>query len=268
MLSNQQLEDYYKFGFVTPIKVLSASRAAQCLRSLEKHEIDRGFTFTREERRKPHLLYKELDALAHHTAVLDVIQDLIGPDILVVSSTLFIKEPHTTGYIGWHQDATYWSLCPMKVVTAWIALSASHRDNGCVQMARGSHLGGSLPHVETDDEDNVLSRRQNILEGIDKSQIADIVLAPGEMSVHDFNIAHGSGPNPGDKRRVGFAIRYISPALRQTAGPAMSACVARGVDDYHHFDPEPRPTRDFDPITLAFRDELLERHSSTGYATL
>ena len=267
-LTNEQIAEYREKGFVSPIKVMSGATAATHLNALSVHENTRGYRFTREERRKPHLLFSWLDKIAHLPSVLDAVESLIGPDILVVSSSLFIKEPRTTRYIGWHQDATYWTLSPMTVITAWVALSPSHHGNGCVQMAAGTHRGRSLPHVETDDENNDLSRRQNILQGIAEEQVTDIVLAPGEMSLHDFNIAHCSGANPSDVRRVGFAVRYIPPDLRQTAGPAMSACLARGVDRFHHFDPEPRPTRDFDPIAVAYRDALLERHAVTGYATL
>lgn len=247
---------------------MSTRAAGAHLNALAAHENSRGYRFTREERRKPHLMFAWLDQIAHLPTVLDAVEDLIGPNILVVSSSLFIKEPHTKGFIGWHQDATYWTLSPMTVVTAWVALSSSNPGNGCVQMSPGTHRTGELPHVETNDENNDLSRRQNIFQGIDDKQVTDIVLRPGEMSLHDFNIAHCSGPNPSHLRRVGFAIRYIPPDLRQTGGPMMSACLARGEDHHHHFDPEPRPTRDFDPVALAYRDQLLKRHASTGYATL
>lgn len=267
-LTDEQVACYREAGFVGPVPVMTNDRAATYLATLSAHENDRGYGFTREERRKPHLLFSWLDEIAHHPPVLDAVQDLIGPNILLVSSSLFIKEPHTTSYIGWHQDATYWTLSPMTVVTAWVALSASHCGNGCMQMASGTHRAGSLPHVETDDENNVLSKRQNIREGIDPSQVADVVLEPGEMSLHDFNIAHCSGANPSNERRVGFAMRYIPPDLQQTGGPQMSACLARGVDRYGHFDPEPRPSHDLDPLTVTYRRALLARHASTGYATL
>jgi len=247
---------------------MSETAAGTSLEALSTLERERGYRFTREERRKPHLLFSWLDRIAHLPAVLDAVETLIGPDILVVSSSLFIKEPCTDGFIGWHQDATYWYLSPMTVITAWVALTPSHCGNGCMRMATGTHRLGELPHVETDDENNVLSRRQNIIDGIEENQVRDVVLRPGEMSLHDFNIAHCSGPNSSNVRRIGFAIRYIPPHLDQTGGPLMSACLARGEDRHHHFDAEPRPSRDFDPITVAYRDELLQRHASTEYATL
>lgn len=267
-LSSEQIAKFYDEGFVFPINVMSETAAEVTLNALSTHEIERGYRFTREERRKPHLLFSWLDQIAHLPAVLDAVEDLIGPDILVVSSSLFTKEPCTPEFIGWHQDATYWHLSPMTVITAWVALSPSHCGNGCMRMAIGTHRAGELPHVETEDEHNVLSRRQNIIQGIEDTQVRDVVLRPGQMSLHDFNIAHCSGPNPSNVRRIGFAIRYIPPHLHQTGGPMMSACLARGVDRHHHFDPEPRPSRDFDPIAVAYRDELLQRHASSGYATL
>ena len=267
-LTDEQIAGYREDGFVSPIRVMPAVSADLHLKALASHEKARGYRITREERRKPHLLYTSLDEIAHLPAVLDAVEDVIGPDILMVSSSLFIKEPRTKGYVGWHQDGTYWTLSPMTVATAWVALSPSHRGNGCVRMAAGTHRGDSLAHVETGDENNVLSKRQNIFEGINDEQVADIVLEPGEMSLHDFKLAHCSAPNPSDQRRVGFAIRYIPPHLCQTGGPAMSACLARGVDRFGHFETEPRPKRDFDPAAVAYRDALLERHASTDYATL
>lgn len=267
-LSNDQIARYHDNGYVSPITVMPATAAEHCARTLASYEHTRGFQFTREERRKPHLLFTWLDNIAHHPAVLDAVESLIGPDILIVSSSLFIKEAHTPDYIGWHQDATYWTLSPMTVVTAWVALTHSHVGNGCVRVAVGTHRGDSLATVETDDDNNVLSRRQNILVGIEESAVADVVLTPGQMSLHDFNLAHCSGANPGDERRIGFAIRYIPPDLRQTGGPGMSACLARGVDRYRHFELEPRPRHDLDPVTVAYRKALLERHAITEYATL
>ena len=267
-LSADQIASYRDDGYVAPITVMPSSSAEDCARALADYEQGRGYKFTREERRKPHLLFSWLDKIAHHPRVLDAVESLIGPDILVVSSSLFIKEPYTPDYIGWHQDATYWTLSPMTVVTAWVALTHSHSGNGCVRVATGTHKGDSLASVETDDEDNMLSRRQNILEGIEESAVADVVLAPGQMSLHDFNLAHCSGANPGSERRIGFAVRYIPPDLRQTSGPRMTACLARGVDRYQHFEPEPRPRHDLDPVTVAYRETLLERHAVTGYSTL
>jgi ectoine hydroxylase-related dioxygenase (phytanoyl-CoA dioxygenase family) len=172
---------------------------------------------------------------------------------------LFIKEPKDPAYISWHQDVAYWGLEPYDVLTAWVALSPSTRQSGCMRVLPGSHAGDIAPHKDTYAANNMLSRGQEMQVEVDETKVVDIVLRPGEMSLHHVKIAHGSDPNDADDRRIGLAIRYIPAHVRQTIGADDTATLVRGVDRHGHFEPEPRPVADFAPEGLANQARLRDR---------
>jgi non-heme Fe2+,alpha-ketoglutarate-dependent halogenase len=234
-LSSAELERYRRDGVLFPIPVLSAG------------EIDRfGAAFFDLERRlggKPsaqqlaqtHLHFRWAYDLATHPGVLDAVEDVIGPDILIWTVSIFPKHGHDPAYISWHQDGTYWGLDSTRVTTAWIALTDSTVENGCMRVVAGSHTRPIMPHRETYAEDNLLSRGQEVQVDVKEEDATDVVLRAGEMSLHHVNIIHGSNPNRSAGRRVGFAIRFTTPATRQ-AGERPVAVLARGRDDHHHFE--------------------------------
>src|SRR4029453_15391031 len=157
---------------------------------------------------KPHLLFTWLAELVRHPSVLDAVEDVLGPDILCWNTSFFTKEARSPGFVSWHQDATYWGLSEPDVVTAWVAFTESTPANGNMRVIPGSHRA-PVPHVDTFHPDNLLSRGQEIAVEVDESRAVDIVLAPGEMSLHHVLMVHGSGANLSGDRRIGFAIRYI-----------------------------------------------------------
>jgi ectoine hydroxylase-related dioxygenase (phytanoyl-CoA dioxygenase family) len=175
----------------------------------------------------------------------------------VWSSSIFPKKPHDPSYISFHQDGTYWGLGSTEVTTAWIALTPSTVESGCMRVAPGTHLDPIHPHVETRAENNMLTRGQEVQVEVDESRVLDIVLQPGEMSLHHVNIIHGSNPNGSDTKRVGFAIRYMTPRVRQSGDPN-PVVLARGRDDFHHnelLDSPPAP---------ANLDEAILRHQEAA----
>jgi ectoine hydroxylase-related dioxygenase (phytanoyl-CoA dioxygenase family) len=202
-------------------------------------------------KQKPHLLFTWLDELARDDGVLDAVEGVIGPNILCWASGFFTKEAHDPSYVSWHQDLTYWGLEPADIVTAWVALSPSTPESGCMRVIPGSHKQDVLAHTETFAEHNLLSRGQEIQVEVDERQSADVVLQPGEMSLHHVKLIHGSGANRADDRRIGFAIRYVPTYVRQTAGAEDSAMLVRGVDTYGHFLEETPPAADLDEAALA-----------------
>ena len=173
--------------------------------------------------------------LATHPRVLDAVEDVLGPDILVWTVSIFPKYPRDPGYISWHQDGTYWGLDSTRVTTAWIALTDSTVDNGCMRVVPGSHRRPILPHRDTYAADNRLSRGQEIEVEVDERDAVDVVLRAGEMSLHHVNIIHGSNPNPSDGSRIGFAPRFTTPETRQIDGEPLTAVLARGRDRSGHF---------------------------------
>lgn len=174
-------------------------------------------------------------AIAAHTAVLDVVEQLIGPNILIWSSRWFSKMPGDKTYVSWHQDATYWGLSPLRVATAWVALSESIPENGCMRVIPETHKMALLPQIETYSPDNALTRGQEIAVEVDEKRAVDIVLRPGQMSLHHVLIVHGSKANTLDKPRIGIAIRYIAPEVKQD-GQRSVAMLVRGEDHYGNFD--------------------------------
>jgi ectoine hydroxylase-related dioxygenase (phytanoyl-CoA dioxygenase family) len=168
--------------------------------------------------------------------------------------------------VSWHQDSTYWGLSRPDVVTAWVALSPSTRANGAMEVIPGTHVLDQIPHRDTFDRDNMLSRGQEVMVDVDASRAVALELQPGEMSLHHVRLVHGSAANPSGERRIGFAIRYIPTDVAQTVRGDDSATLVRGVDRHGHFAHEPRPARDLDPEFVALHREISSRNARILYA--
>lgn len=253
-LTVQEVERYRRDGYLFPLRVLAADETAVWRRRFEAFEASQAGRSKQELhhrafRFKPHLLLTWLDELIHRPEILDAVEDLIGPDILVWASAFFPKDPHDPGYVSWHQDSRTYGLVGSDLVTAWVALTDSSVENACMRVWPGSHALGDLPHRDTFAPDNVLSRGEEVELEIDEAQAVDVVLRAGEMSLHHLRMVHSSPPNRSDRRRIGYAIRYMAPHMRPAAGRA-SALLVRGRDRQGHFEPEPRPVRDFDPAAV------------------
>jgi non-haem Fe2+, alpha-ketoglutarate-dependent halogenase len=264
LLSTSAVEAYRRDGYYAPVRVMSAAEALGFRRALEAHEAQLGQPLQGNLRHKVHLLFTWADALVHHPAVLDAIEDAIGPDILCWTTNFFIKEAHSPGFVSWHQDSTYWGLDPDEVITAWVALTEVTEENGYMQVIPGSHKVDQLPHVDTFHKDNLLSRGQEIAVEVDRSKAVGLALQPGEMSLHHIKLVHGSDANRSNDRRIGLAIRYIPTYVRQTK-VRDSAMLVRGTDKYHHFDPEPRPQADLDEAARAAHADAMGRQVKALY---
>ncbi len=264
VLTDAAVAAYRRDGYYFPLRAISASDAADYRRRLEAHETRSGAPLQGNWRHKTHLLFTWADELVHHPTILDAVEDVIGPDILCWTTNFFIKERASPGFISWHQDATYWGLEPDDVITAWVAFTKSDLDSGCMKVIPGTHTQSQLPHVDTFHKDNLLSRGQEIAVEVDDSKAVDIVLQPGEMSLHHIKLVHGSEPNRSADRRIGFAIRYIPTHVRQTK-VRDSAMLVRGVDAHRHFDPEPRPRHDLDEAALAAHAASVDRQVAALY---
>jgi hypothetical protein len=263
-LGPSAIAQYERDGYYFPVPVLSAGEARRYRERLERVEDELGGPLRGIYRVKPHLLLTWLAELVRHPAILDAIEDVIGPDILCWNTSFFTKEARSPGFVSWHQDATYWGLSEPDVVTAWVGFTESTPANGNMRVIPGSHRT-QVPHADTFHPDNLLSRGQEITVEVDESRAADIVLRPGEMSLHHVLIVHGSGANDSGDRRIGFAIRYIPTRVRQIAGPRDSATLVRGRDTFGHFELEPHPEADLDPAMLALHAEISDRQAKILY---
>lgn len=200
-----------------------------------------------------------------HAGILDAVEDVLGPDLLCWNSAFFIKEANNPAFVTWHQDATYWGLDPDDVVTAWVALSDAPAESGAMQFLPGSHRLGQLPHADTFHEHNLLSRGQEIAVQVDAEKAVPVPLRAGEMSLHHVKLAHYSGPNTTADRRIGLAIRYIPPAVRQR-GVRDGATLVRGRDTGGHHDLEPAPLAALDAAARAAHAQAMRAQVATLYA--
>ena len=261
-LTREQDERYAADGCVFPINVLSWAEAAGYRRCLEDMEARCGNLHYSP---KPHLTFTFVDELIRNARILDPVESIIGSNILVWDSTFIIKEAKDARFVSWHQDLTYWGLEPPDVVSVWLALSPSTPESGCMRFLAGSHTV-QLPHRDTFAEQNILSRGQEVVAHVEEREAVDVVLAPGQMSLHHGRVVHGSAPNQSDDRRIGLNIQYVPTHVRQVVGRQDSAMLVRGVDSYNHFQTERRPSADFTPETLlAFRKEIAARRSEYLY---
>lgn len=264
LLTDRAIRQFAEQGYTLPVRAISEAEAADCRARLEAHEAASG-PLPKQMTQKPHLLFRWAADLARHPRVLDAVEDLIGPDILCWASTFFIKEPHSPSFISYHQDLTYWGLDPADVVTAWIALAPATIESGAMRFLPGSHTTDVLPHVDTFQPDNLLTRGQEVAVAVDESRLVDAVLAPGEMSLHHVKLVHGSMPNRSADRRIGFAVRYIPPTVRQVAGAQDSAMLVRGRDRFGHFEPEEPPEFDMAPAAVARHAAITTRKQAILY---
>jgi hypothetical protein len=229
-------------GFVCPLPALSTQRTAH----YRAHYLDFQASHQSQldalspSRRwqifaDTHFVLPWVDALTREPGILDAVQQVLGPDLLAWNTSWFVKTPGDKSYISWHQDGAYWGLAPMEVATAWVALGPVTVENGCMRLIPGSHQRPGLPQRETWAEDNALSRGQEITVAVDESRAVDLVLQPGQMSLHHLWIVHGSNANRTQEPRIGIAIRYVAPCVRQDGGNKPLARLVRGRDGMGHF---------------------------------
>lgn len=264
VLTQQQIKQYHAEGFLSPIDVMSEDEAANYLARLERAEADYPEQLNAENRNNLHLVLKCFDELAYHPVILDVVEDLLGPSFSLWGSVLFAKEPQTQHFVSWHQDATYMGLTPHNFLSPWIALTPSNRENGCMTMLPGTHRDGVRRHDETFAEDNILTRGQNIPDLAVDSGV-DLILRPGQMSVHHALTIHGSQPNHSDKRRIGFTLQsFVGPDTRQTIGDNYWL-PARGTCEHPEMITLTRPKADMDAQGIEQRQRVSENWANILY---
>ena len=265
VLTKLQIEQYHDQGFISPIRVISEQEALSIKDELEQVEKEFPEEINSESRNNLHLSFAFLDALAHNKIIVDAIEDLIGPDISLWASVMFIKEPSSKQYVSWHQDATYMGLDSLDFPTPWIALSPSNIETGCMTMIAGSHKTKIQNHEDTFAENNILTRGQ-VIQDVDESKAVDLILQPGEMSIHHGAVIHGSQPNNSNQRRIGFSLQsYMPNNVKQIVGRNLWTHVRgqkRQDDDGILLD---RPRFNMDPNTVAQRKIANENLSEILY---
>ncbi|HBP60107.1 MAG TPA: phytanoyl-CoA dioxygenase [Alphaproteobacteria bacterium] len=263
-LANQ----YWQDGFLFPIDVMPGDEAAGLRAELESLEA------RWQDNSLPHPLntYKRVNShcvmplscrIASDPRILDVVEGVLGPDIMIYGVEYFIKEANSTQIVSMHQDLTYWGLgATSGMVTVWLALSASTPASGCMDFVRASHKNPILPHNDTFDDENLLSRGQEVTAKVDAADKTPIEIHPGQISMHHGLTIHGSGPNTTGDRRIACVIRYINPDVVQQVGQRDYAMMARGVDRNGHFIHFAPPRSEFQPESLALYDEIRDMQAT------
>ena len=242
MLTPEEIATYKEHGFLPGLQMLSDEEATDmreaCIRTCGVEWENPGRRQA-TNRLKPYLLFDWAADLVRHTVILDHLEILMGPDILVFHTTVWFKEPQSLKAVPWHQDATYFGLSPFEHVTAWVALTPSTEEMGCMQFLPGTHGEGQLLHADKPNPDLMLSRGQTIAKDIDETGAVSLIMQPGEVSFHHTLAIHRSRPNTTDEPRIGIGISYIPTRVRHVGETRLSATLARGTDRYGHFDLEP-----------------------------
>ena len=262
-LTAAQRAAYDENGYVDRIDIFTASEVEEIVAELAEAEAAFGHELDAAGRNNAHYVLPVLDRITHDSRILDAVEDLIGPDILVVGTTLFIKEPETNGFVSWHQDARYIGLEPHNWVTGWVALGDVSMENGCMQMVAGSHKAPLRAHVDTFGEDNILTRGQTVPD-VDEASAIPVEMRAGQLSLHHPRIVHGSGPNLSQRRRLGFAIQsFIAPDVDQVIGRNWTQ-LARGEDKYGHHGAAGHPKGCLLYTSPSPRDATLSRMPSSA----
>ena len=240
------LASYQKDGFLTGLHISDDTEATYFRNEYNVLEDEVGAEKCEIGLIDWHFDYKFIWELAIHNNIVDVIEELIGPDVMLLATHFFCKYGPKEKFVAWHQDVTYWGLEPPDAVTAWYAIDDSDTGNGCMQVIPGSHHKGIQEHGKSEQEGNLLSINQEVSVTENEANSAvDLVLKAGEMSIHHGQIIHGSLPNHSERRRCGLTIRYISPSVKQSDDNSLKRpwkpILLRGEDRYKNFDIVPNP---------------------------
>tara|TARA_Y100001936_G_scaffold107830_1_gene105907 strand:- start:219 stop:1046 length:828 start_codon:yes stop_codon:yes gene_type:complete len=239
-LTSNQLKQYEDEGFVSPINIFSKNKAKEIRDEIELIENKMPEELENSGRYNAHLISPLLDEVTHNSKILDAVQSLIGENILVCGTTLFIKNPNQKGFVSYHQDAKYIGLEPHNWVTAWVAITDSNEKNGCMRMWSGSHKDNLKEHDQKFNEGNLLTRGQTV-KNVPHQETTPLILKAGQMSLHHPTVVHGSELNKSNDRRIGFVIQsYIGTDVKQVLGKN-SVQLARGVDEFNYHEKIGRP---------------------------
>ncbi len=243
-LNPAQIRSYNELGYLSGFRVLHAEEAkkarARSDRLLERFlaEGKGSYAIDRYQDR-----FAAIWDLANTPAILDLVEDLLGPNIVCWATHYFCKMPGDPKGVAWHQDCSYWPLTPSRTVTVWLAIDDVDRENGCMRVLPKSHLHGHLKFRESDPAElNVLSQT---IDGAERfGTPVDIGLKAGEVSLHSDLLVHGSLPNLSRRRRCGLTLRYCPPDVRAYWDWNKVSIICRGEDASGHWASVPRPEQE------------------------
>ena len=261
VLTQAQVGKWRQDGFLSPFALLDAEELQLCRDGLQRFEDWLGGPVNgvaeMKWRTMPYLVLPWAAKLAQDPRILDAVEDLLGPDLLIYTSTFFIKEPRSPTIAAWHQDSTYYGLEPKEEVTVWIALTDASQAAGCMEALSFKGEPRQLRHAARVVENSVNRASQKIVEPLDDSAPVAMPLAAGSYSLHHGLCPHRSGPNGADHRRIGLGLNYIPTHVRPAGSVKPAAMLVRGVDRYAHFEPVGAPKAELDAEAVAVHDRAV-----------
>ncbi len=253
-LSPAERRHYQEQGYVIPGYRLPADQLAELRAAVDwviannpqarpEHLVSVHVVNNQPERIKGHPAFLDV---ARDTAILDLVEDAIGPDILLWGAHLFCKPVKIGMEVPMHQDGEYWPIRPLATCSVWLALDDVTKENGCMRFIPGSHTDQTPYAHARQDRDDVVINMEIDRSTYSEENAVDIELEAGQMSLHDIYLIHGSNANRSNKRRAGLALRYM---------PASS-----------HFDREMFPPSEKSGLRIDFQERplLLLRGTDTS----
>jgi hypothetical protein len=260
-LSEDQVARWKRDGFLSPFPLLNADELQACRDGLQRFEQWLGGPVNgvpeMKWRTMPYLVLPWAARLARDPRILDVVEDLLGPDLLIYTSTFFIKEPHSPTIAAWHQDSTYYGLEPKEEITVWVALSEASEAAGCMEALSFNGAPRQLRHVSRVVKNSVNRASQVIVEPLDESRPVAMPLAAGSFSMHHGLCPHRSGPNNADHRRIGLGLNYVPTHVRPAGSIRPAAMLVRGEDRYGHFELVEPAAVELAPEAVAVHDRAV-----------
>ena len=266
-LTPEQVQQFKRDGFLSPFPLLDETERQHALAGLARLEGHLGMPVNATDdlkwRTMPYITMPWALKLATDPRILDKVEDLMGPDLLLYTGTFFIKEAGTETWADWHQDSAYHGYKPIEEVGAWIALTDATEEAGCMDVLPYED-GPRLMHHQAHIVENSVNRAgQRIIEPLDDSKAVSMPLKAGEFSFHHGLCPHRSGPNRAGHRRIGLAFNYIPAYVKPTGSFAMSMMLVRGKDRWNHFGPVERPVAEFDEKAIVEHERVVGLYRET-----
>lgn len=262
ILTAAEISAFERDGYLAPVRIMEPEDALALRDRVEAFESAHPDHVGKLDL-KANLLFDWLDAESRRPRLLDAVEDILGPDLLLWNTSFRDKKPDGRQHAAWHQDTQYIKLEPFLLIV-WIALTPMTVKSGTLKVIPGSHKWGLLPHTEGDDPDSILTRAQYITREFEASEVADLVLQPGEAGFVNHGIVHCSGTNTSGDRRLAMLMDCL-PTRAVKIGPRDSAMLVRGVDRHGHFDLEERPAGDFGAAEIEAQRLALEKITATMF---
>jgi ectoine hydroxylase-related dioxygenase (phytanoyl-CoA dioxygenase family) len=262
-LTSEQVESFRYNGFLFAIPALTPAEVATCLADIERLEAELGCPIAEADVKWRSHAYAHspwFNDLVRHPRILDAVEDVIGPDILVWTSTFFIKEPHSPTFATWHQDGTYFGLQPKEQVCAWVAWTDATAEAGCMEQLSFHGRPRQYHHAALGLAHSINRAGQTIVEPFDDSEPVAMALPAGSFSLHHELAVHRSAPNRAAHRRVGIGLNYIPTHVRVNSPIRLQAMLVRGKDTFGHFDLIDPPRAERDAAALAVHQRVSERY--------